>query len=244
MKVKAIFFSLICSMFLGCGGGGDETSTAVVVPDENANGIWSGITTTPGFGSADTVALFNDGDFVAINLAFGEFYKGTYTIDGDDISANLLGFELNGPFGGTGTLTGTVTSKGTLMATVDASTGTASDVDLVYETQAYERTITLADLAGSWSGSAPGLSFSITVDTSGAFVAIGSDGCIASGDLSIPVSNRNMIAGEISVSGAGCSVSGNYDGLGALADNLATNDVLIFGYANNDFGFAYAASRD
>ena len=241
MKTMTLFASLSCSIILGCGGG--NSSNSVAVPDENANGIWSGLTSTSGF-TSDTVALFNDGQLIAINLDFDEFYKGTYTIDGDSISGSIRGYELNGPFGGTGTLTGTVTSQGTLRATVDASTGTDSDVDLTYEALAYERSISTDDLEGSWSGSVPGLTFSITVDDSGNFVAVGSDGCIASGSLTIPEAGRNMIAGDISVAGATCTVNGSYDGLGLLADNLTTNDVLIFGYANDDYGFAYAATRN
>ena len=245
MKVKTILAGLVCSMLLACGsGGGSGGGNSTAAPDEDANGIWAGLTTTPGLGTSETVALLNDGALIAINLTFGEFYKGAYTIDGSDISASIRGFELNGPFGGTGTLSGTVVGEGTFKATVEASAGTTSDVDLIYETQLYERTISLADLEGSWSGSVPGLAFSITIDASGNFVAVGSDGCIASGALSIPKTGRNMIAGDISISGSSCTVNGSYDGLGLLADNLVTNDALIFGYANDNYGFAYAVGRD
>ena len=240
MKTTIMLISLTCSVLLACGGGGGGSTTA---PDENANGIWSGLTSISGF-TSETIGLFHDGALVAINLDFDEFYKGTYSIDGDRISASIRGYELNGPFGGTGTLSGTVVSGGTLKATVEDSSGGTSDVDLVYEAQIYERSIALSDLAGSWSGSVPGLSFSITIDSSGGFTAVGSDGCIASGDLSIPNSSRNMIAGDISVSGSACAVNGSYNGLGLLADNVSTNDVLIFGYANNDYGFAYSAARN
>ena len=241
MKVKTILAGLVCSMLLACGSGGGNST---VVPDEDANGIWAGLTTTPGLGTSETVALLNDGALIAINLTFGEFYKGAYTIDGSDISASIRGFELNGPFGGTGTLSGTVVGEGTFKATVEASAGTTSDVDLIYETQLYERTISLADLESSCSGTVPGLAFSITIDASGNFVAVGSDGCIASGALSIPKTGRNMIAGDISISGSSCTVNGSYDGLGLLADNLVVNDALIFGYANYNYGFAYAVGRD
>ena len=38
-------------------------------------GIWSGLTSTSGF-TSDTVALFmGDGQLIAINLDFDEFYK-------------------------------------------------------------------------------------------------------------------------------------------------------------------------
>jgi len=243
MKVKTLLTSLACLMLFACGGGGGGGGGSTAVPNEDANGIWLGLTSTSGF-TSETIGLFYNGSLIAINLDFGEFYKGTYTVNGDSISASIRGYELNGPFGGTGTLTGTVTSQGTLRATVDASTGTTSDVDLIYEVSAYERTISTSDLAGSWSGSVPGLTFIITIDASGNFVALGSDGCVASGNLGIPESGRNMIVGDISVAGSACTVSGNYDGLGLLTDNLATNDVLVFGYANDSYGFAYAATRN
>jgi len=226
----------------GGGGGGGGGGTAAVV-NQNANGYWSGSTSTPGYSSTPTHGLFNDGDFVAINGEINEFYKGSYTIDDDDISASAKGYYLNGPLIGTGTLSGVVNSKGTLKATVTAN-GVVSDLDLVYQTALSERSISLSDVAGSWSGYIPGLSFTISINSSGSFNASGSDGCNVSGTLSIPHSGSNMITGDLSVSGTYCNATGDYSGLGILADNVGTNDILLFGYANEQYGFGYAAARN
>ncbi|MDC1211357.1 hypothetical protein N8087_05485 [Porticoccaceae bacterium] len=248
--LKALSILLVCSLLAACGGGsggggsnGSNGSSSTPAPDENANGIWSGTSSVNGLVS-ETLGLFNDGDFVAINFDFDEFYKGTYSIDGTDITASANGYSLGGPFGGTGTLSGVISSEGTLKATTNSSLGTTADLDLVYETQFSERTISLADLSGSWVGSVPGLSFNISIDNSGNLTAIGSDGCNVSGALNIPNSGRNMIAADITISGNFCTANGNYSGLGVLLDDDAVNDALVFGYANNQYGFAYAAFRN
>jgi hypothetical protein len=251
---KALTILLACYLLTACGGGGggggsggssggSDSSGSTVVADENANGIWSGTTNVDGFVS-DTIGLFNDGEFIAVNIDFDEFYKGTYSVDGGNVSASANGYSVGGPLGGVGTLTGVVSSQGTLRGTTSSSLGTTADLDLVYEAQMYERTISFSDLEGSWSGSIPGLAFTIVIDSSGNLVAVGSDGCTVSGALSFPNPGRNMIEADITISGAICTVPGNYSGLGSLVDIDTTNDALIFGYANNEYGFAYIALRN
>jgi hypothetical protein len=249
---KFTIYILMSASLVACGGGGGggsgsggSSSASSPVQNESANGIWSGITTTPGYGSSETVAFFNDGELVAINIDYDEFYQGTYKINGSSISAtNIRGYEVGGPYGGNGSFEGIVSSQGTLRATVDASTGTTSDLDLVYESAYSERSISLSDLTGSWSGSVPGLSFAIIIDQSGSFAASGSDGCSVSGQLTIPRADRNMIKGDLTISGSNCLVSGNYSGLAVLADNFEVNDTLLIGYSNNNYGFAYGAVRN
>lgn len=249
--LKALSVLLTISFLSACGGGGGGTDDGgsnvndgdlnPAPQDENANGIWLGTTSNSTFGSSETIGLFNDGEFVAINLDFNEFYKGTYSIDQDDISATGKGYALNGPYGGTGVLDGVVNSQGTLTATVVASIGTTSDLSLAYATESYERPIAYSDFAGSWSGSVIGLSYNISIDASGDFIAVGSDGCNVSGNLVIPDSDRNLVKADLSVSGSSCTVTGSYSGFGVLADDDGS---IIFGYANDNNGFAYIAYRN
>ena len=212
--------------------------------DTDVNGIWLGTTSNSEYGSSDTYGLFNDGEFIALNVQFNEFYKGTYSIDQDAVSATGKGYALNGPYGGIGSISGVVSSQGTLLATVEASIGTTSNLSLAYSSDLYERSISFADLEGSWSGSVIGLSYNISIDSSGYFTAVASDGCTASGNLDIPNPNRNMIKADLSISGVNCTVTGNYSGLGILADDGTMNDSIVFGYANDDHGFAYIAYRN
>lgn len=245
IKFSPVAVLLLCSILMACGGGGaGGTGTSAVTQSESADGIWTGTTVTPGYGTSSTVAFFNGGEFIAINENFYEFYKGSYNIDGSRIRANnAKGYEVNGPYLGSGDLDGVVYSQGTLRATVNSALGN-SELDLVYETAAYEQSISLADLTGSWSGSIPGLSFGINISSSGYFTASASDGCNVSGQLSIPRTNRNMITADLTISGSNCFVSGNYSGLGILVDDVLAKDTLLFGYANNNYGFAYAAYRN
>ena len=260
MKINTHLFSalLVTSLLSSCGGGGgggnsgNEGSSSSIPQDQNANGIWLGTTSNSEYGSSDTYGLFYDGEFVALNVQFNEFYKGTYSIDQDDVSATGKGYTLNGPYGGTGSINGVVSSQGTLLATVEASIGTTSSLALDYSSDLYERSISFADLEGFWSGSVTGLSYNIAIDSSGFFTAAGSDGCIAYGDLDIPNPNRNMIKADRMASNGthstirifNCVVRGDYTGFGILADDGTINDSIIFGYANDYNGYAYIAYRD
>jgi hypothetical protein len=229
----------------GGGGGGGGSAVSPVVQDESANGIWTGITSVAGYGNSETLAFFLDDEFIALNPDFDEFYQGDYTIDGGTISAeNAKGFAWNGPYGGSGSLEGVVSSQGTLRATVESSIGSTSDVDLVYRADLYERSLSLSDLAGSWSGSVPGLDFAIVISSSGSFAALGSDGCSVAGELTIPNSDRNMFKGDLIISGSNCTVNGNYSGLGIMVDTVQEKDTLYIGYSNSSYGFAYIANRN
>ena len=64
----------------GGGGGGGGSVTSPGVQSQNANGIWTGMTSVAGSGYSETLAFFNDGEFVAINAYWDEFYQGNYTI--------------------------------------------------------------------------------------------------------------------------------------------------------------------
>ena len=76
--LKALSILLVCSLLAACGGGsggggsnGSNGSSSTPAPDENANGIWSGTSSVNGLVS-ETLGLFNDGDFVAINFDFDD----------------------------------------------------------------------------------------------------------------------------------------------------------------------------
>ena len=82
--MKIIFrlagYVLMATSLVACGGGGGGgggSSVSPGVPDESANGIWTGITSVAGYGSSDTIAFFLDNEFIALNLDFNEFYQGT-----------------------------------------------------------------------------------------------------------------------------------------------------------------------
>ena len=61
--------------------------------------------------------------------------------------------------------------------------------------------------------------------------------------MDIPYPDRNMIKADISITGTACTVSGSSKGLGIKLDNIEINNSLIFGCANDNFGFAYGAYR-
>lgn len=248
-----LFVLAITFILTACGGGGGGggsgsssggTDSGSSPSNQSANGIWSGTSTIAGDGfSSDTLGLFYNGDFIAINFDFDEFYRGTYEVSDSSITGSGRGYIVNGPFGGTGTLSGDVTTAGTMRSSISTSLPSTANLELAYETGLYERSASRAIIAGSWDGYIDGLSYTITISSSGSVSASSSDGCIVSGSVSAPDSTRNIYRLNITIGGSGCPVPGNYEGLGALSDTFTENDTLNVGYSNNSFGFAYQAIR-
>ena len=111
--------------------GVDNTNdSAPTVPDENANGIWLGATSSRVYGISDTLGLLHDSEFIALNIDFNKFFKGSYSVNQDDISATWLGYILNVSNDGTGTLNGVISSQETMLATAEASIGATSNLEL------------------------------------------------------------------------------------------------------------------
>ena len=94
-------------------------------------------------------------------------------------------------------------------------------------------------LKGSWitNDADNKLLYAFAIDN-GNFSAEASDGCSIDGDLNIPNGNLNVFQLTLVISGASCSYSGDYTGLGYLKD-----DKITFAYSNDNYGFVLEAEK-
>jgi hypothetical protein len=244
-----LFFLTIFFTLVACGGGGgggdvDNTASKVntnTVQNESADGVWRGYTTN-NFGQTSlTLGIFYNGDFVAINDDFQEFYSGSYiTKQNGFTSVDTKGYYWNGPYIGQGVIDGVVTSKGSMSLDFASESGITGIIDLGYESSISNADVTYADLSGAWVGSddSIGLYYAIVIDEQGNFAADSSDGCQVAGTLSIPDTNLNLFELILSISGYRCTVTGNYTGFGVLYEGE-----ISIAYSNDNYGFAYDAVR-
>jgi hypothetical protein len=79
----------------------------------------------------------------------------------------------------------------------------------------------------------------MAIDTGGAFTAQASSGCQSLGQVSIIDAAYNVYAWDVTISGGGCLIAGDYSGLAFLADidtgdpnNSQNNGILVS--ASND----------
>ena len=144
-----------------------------------------------------------------------QFFLGVSTDDGRFrfLSADTLG-QFVGTFDTTGT---SLTGSGVGIAPVGM----------------YERGSSLATVARSWIsrdefGNPIG---SITIDSEGRMDAQDAAGCLYSGDVSIINPSYNAYNLTITVSSCG-QLDGAYSGLAVVADDVATDDLLIYSVDN------------
>ena len=244
MKLSTfIYLPFLCISISACGGGGGNSSASDVPADtnESANGVWDGFTTNSFGQSSLTLAIFYNGDFVAINDDFQEFYSGTYSTSGNNFSSNnTKGYYWNGPYIGMGSINGDLSSEGNMSLTFSSNTGITGSIDLDYEPTISNSSFTYSDLSGTWLGSseALGLSYAIVVDGQGNFAAEASDGCQVIGNAVIPNNNLSIFEVSLSISGINCTVNGFYTGLGVLYEGE-----IVMAYSNDIYGFAYYAAK-
>ena len=244
MKLSTlIFLPFLCITISSCGGGGSGSSTNDISSNtnESANGVWSGFTTNNFGQSSLTVGIFYNGDFVAINEDFQEFYRGTYTTSGNNFTSNnTQGYYWNGPNIGMGSINGVLSSEGNMSLTFSSNTGITGSIDLSYLPSLSTSNFTYSDLSGTWLGSSDSqdLSYVIVVDGQGNFAASASDGCQVIGNAVIPNNNLSIFKVALSISGITCTVNGSYTGLGILYEGE-----ILMAYSNANYGFAYPAVK-
>lgn len=265
MKNKFLTLVILLASFsiVSCGGGSADTKETLNVeenePDtenQSANGIWS--SDESGDGDTETIGIFNDGNFVIVNVSNGESeemptgksFQGNYTITGDTLeTVNAEAYHLNGNFIAAVNISGVVNTQATILATAMDEGGLAGDtITLTYDILNTDRDITLDDLVGSWL---PGIAEDgeITISNTGAF-AMTMDGCETVGTVAITTSD-NIFELELSSMGETCPATGDFDGFALVSDDHADdndttilNNELILIYSNDDFGFAYPAFKD
>ena len=233
--------ALVAAMVLSaCGGGGNDGTTA---PTASAEGIWKGTTAN---GSQVNLVILENGEtwglYGSSTSLVGALYGNTSS-SGTSLSGSGTGFNLVTRTIGSGTYSGSFSTKGSINISVSDGTkftGTYSP--------AYDQAASVATVAGTYTGwvgtgSVAGQTTTVTVDVNGnvssSFV-YGSLICNTSGKATPRPSGKNIFniqltfTGNYCALGNGTTVNGvaTYDSasrqLVAMGLNSAKSDGLIF----------------
>jgi hypothetical protein len=240
-RLNTFYFLTITASLVGCGGGGSSG-----IKNESANGVWVGFSTNNQAVSSEIVSVYYDDKYVTLNTADQKLYSGSYTVVVDNItSQDSKSFNWDGSYIADGSMTGTVYTESTILSTYtgDIEAGSAeleknSEI-IAYETSLSDKSLNNNKLKGSWitNDADNKLLYAFAIDN-GNFSAEASDGCSIDGDLNIPNGNLNVFQLTLVISGASCSYSGDYTGLGYLKD-----DKITFAYSNDNYGFVLEAEK-
>ncbi len=230
-SVLCVFFLSIIAACSGGDGGGSSTPVA----DGNPEGIWSGTFDEEGT-TYEVSGLIHSGEIVAFSTDAGVVYKGTYSVAGDEITANMNCFESGGSFFATSVLNGTFSEQGHLNGTFTTSyvgNGTTQGTISLAFNQIYNRPSSLELVAGDWEVAYGDYSAQALIDDQGHITAEDTDGCIYAGVISVLDPNHNLYAVDVDVTD--CYLAGQYGGFAMLDDKDAEydNNTLIYGASSD-----------
>ena len=217
----------------GCGGGGGGGGSTSTV---SANGIWRGTVTntSTGYTSSNYIGLLFNGQGYFFDPDNGEMDVGTYTMSGNQMTANITAYLAGGAGSiGTGTVTATVQPSVSVTGTFTTSLGQSGTVNLSYDTL-YDRSVSLADAQAVWMSTDGFYTITITADGNGSFTGSDTDGCTYAGSLTLAEPGKNLYATQLTVANCGAE-NGMYSGFGALNDTSTTNDTLTFALQNPNY---------
>jgi hypothetical protein len=201
-------------------------------PNEVANGIWEGTFTENG-DTFEITGLLYEGEIIALSPDANAMYVGSYAVDGYILSADVTIYEIGGTDVGTASFTGVVNSESQIALNyVDSSGGTGS-VSLLYD-EIYERSSSLAKVAGNYVYSTLGYGFPVSISTSGVITGTDTDGCDYQGNISTPDIDFNLYEINLDVSSCG-SADGSYSRYAALYDEAGLNDGLTVALSNENY---------
>ncbi|KPV39468.1 hypothetical protein AN478_09880 [Thiohalorhabdus denitrificans] len=152
------------------------------------DGIWTGTLTLEGAAAGDSAtAVLWEGELVVVSAGADAAYAGglSRTADsGEDpvaLEGDFRAYSAVGEAQGAGSVSATVAPEEELTATV---TGTERDGDLdLGPADAFEESVSLEDLTGTWSQTRDGGTLSLSVNSLGSVTGSGADGCSYQGDL-------------------------------------------------------------
>jgi hypothetical protein len=230
-----------------CGGGGGD-ATVTPVPNAMVGGLWGGTLTVNGVAYNVAALSAENGEMELLEsdltFTFAAQYWGTISAVGNQLSGAFTGAVLNpavpfsdGSTRGTGTVSGTISQRSSINATVSFTTSMGAVVPgqlaLTYDAS-YATASSLTTISGNFTstGTAAGTD-TLSITTGG--VITYSDptttGCMATGAVSIINSSYALYAGQLTLS----NCTGNYmslngvsvQGLGGL-DPTQSPEALVF----------------
>lgn len=139
-----------------------------------------------------------------------------------------------------GTINETVAEQDTLTGSFQSQLTTGT-ISLTFN-QIYNRDSAFSYVEGNWSGTSGSYSINLTIDASGGISGSDSDGCIATGVVSILDPDHDLYGVDDDY--AQCGVyNGSYSGFAGLTDNNTENDTLSAAVSNDSYIFLYSLTR-
>lgn len=239
ISLRTLGLFLIVSL-VSCGGSSSGDDLTTTPPQTvSANGFWEGTFTEDGVGTFSLESLLYDGRIIAISESANIIYDGSYTVSGNDFSADVIAYNIDsGTAVGTTTLSGTVTEQDSLSATFSTSYGGTGTVSLSFN-DVYNLPSSLSFVAGIWNVTSGAYSLTITVENDGAFFGQDSNGCFVDGDIAIIDPAHNLYDTNVTVDVCGI-FDGFYTGFSTLLNNDATLHVVV---SNDNFTHWYPFTR-
>jgi hypothetical protein len=197
---------LVCAAALAACGGGDQQSSG---PSQSPAGVW-GFTNDP---SIPRAMIDSAGEAIFVT-SDGEIFRGSAQVSGSDLTIAVEGYSVqgstfsDGSTHGTGELVGTVTTGGTLSATLTFTSDGGTPITATWTLPYYSfyEISSLSDIssAGGYTGGFDDPGTLIFIDPNGLMSSqTALDGCVLSGLVSTADTAHNVY--EVSYSYTGCS---------------------------------------
>ncbi|MGM0553534.1 MAG: hypothetical protein ACQETK_07035 [Pseudomonadota bacterium] len=244
--LRMVVLALAATTLLACGSSSDDDSadngdapppgTTV-----SANGLWEGTFSEEGVGTFDVTGLLYDGRIIAISEGAGAVFDGSYSLNGDQISASVVAYEANGPAYATTEFSGTVTEQVSLSASFATSEGTSGTISLAFD-DTYNRPSSLGMLEGVWSYFEPGYDLTVASGADGSFFGQDSEGCVVTGEFGIIDAAHNLY--DVQVTATSCGfLTGSYTGFAGLLEYPGGGEYLQVAVSNPDYLLLYPFDR-
>ena len=194
-------------------------------PMHKASGLWRGTFKSPRWTGTVIGLVTQDGSARFVSSGGAQFV-GTFDDDAK-VATKMDGF-VNRAKAGSYDVDAQATPKASLVGKYNSPSDSGS-FDLRYVGD-YERSISVADLKGSWGGSG----FAMEVDDAGKLEGKDSSGCAYTGTLA-QVDPR-YAAFDVKVTAEGCAHAGSYDGLVAVTKKDLPTEVMAYAISGDTRG--------
>ena len=243
-----LLMAFLITLLSGCGGGSSDSDTSEPPPNQNVDGIWQG-TTTDDTGTCKLYMINSIGEMVAFSSDCQTVYKGSYTVDGSNLSAQVEVYDIGGAKKGSTTLSGTCSEQSTMNGNYTTPDGRGGTFDLSYN-QATGRPSSLEQVEGTWAyNDSNGFSADFVIDNQGKLSGANSYGCNIRGVISLLDTNKNIYSIDLDITqctaqGGVYDQDGSYDGLAVIGKDAATSkDMLILVSASGNDSLLYPIAR-
>lgn len=206
------------------------------------DGIYS-IFSSEGGGSSifESVALIEGGQIRAFTENGGLYAGGIADHSDGTFDARYTQYSSGNKAVDTVTLAGDFQSGKSFEGLYESDSGTEGALKANYNAQAHKQPASLDIASGVWSVTNSSVNNSISINTNGDLYGSDADGCVYSGNLSVPDRQRNIYRVSMTVESCG-NTNGLYTGLAARGAN-DQGDTLMMITNNQSYSFHFQLQR-